>query len=113
MGVQLDLRTIDEENLHRTISEVLNKPKYKEHARKATQLMRDVPVSSKELVTYWVDYVLRYKGVKHLTNEYIRTCDMSLYRYFQPDILGVIILFSVAAPIAGLCVCLVLKRLLV
>ena len=113
MGVQLDFRTIDEENLHQTISEVLNKPKYKEHARKATQLMRDVPVSSKELVMYWVDYVIRYKGAKHLTNEYIRTCDMSLYRYFQLDILGIIILFSVAAPIAVLCVCSVLKRLLV
>ena len=80
MGFQLDFRSIEEENLLQAIS--LNEPKYKQNARKATQLMRDVEVLTKELVTYWVDYVIRYKGAKHLTNEYTRICDMSLYRYF-------------------------------
>ena len=113
MGVQLDFRSIEEENLYQAISQVLNEPKYKQNARKATQLMRDVEVPTKQLVTYWVDYVIRYKGAKHLTDEYIRTCDMSLYRYFQVDVLGVIILFSVAVLMAVLYVCSVLKRLLV
>ena len=90
MGQKLDLDKITENSLFAAITDVLNNKSYSMNAKEASRLMRDQPMSSKEYLNYWVDYIIRYKGAKHLTAEYISTCDMSLYRYFQLDVIAFI-----------------------
>ena len=70
---------------------ILNNKTYAQNAKKTSALMKDQPLSSKKVLTYWVYYVMRYKGAPQLTDEYISTCDMSLYRYYQIDVLAFII----------------------
>ena len=90
MGQKLDLDKITESSLFAAINNVLNNRSYSMNAKEASRMMRDQPMSSKEYLNYWVEYIIRYKGAKHLTDEYITTCDMSLYRYFQLDVIAFI-----------------------
>ena len=90
MGQKLDIDKITENSLFAAINDVLNNRSYSMNAKEASRLMRDQPMSSKDYLNYWVDYIIRYKGAKHLTAEYISTCDMSLYRYFQLDVIAFI-----------------------
>ena len=91
MGQKLDLDKITENSLFAAINDVLNNRSYSMNAKEASRLMRDQPMSSKEFLNYWVEYIIRYKGAKHFTDEYISTCDMSLYRYFQLDVIAFIL----------------------
>ena len=91
MGQKLDIDKITENSLFAAINNVLNNKSYSMNAKEASRLMRDQPMSSKDCLNYWVEYIIRYKGAKHLTDEYISTCDMSLYRYFQLDVIAFIL----------------------
>ena len=91
MGQKLDLDKITENSLLAAIKDVLNNRSYSMNAKEASRLMRDQPMSRKEYLNYWVDNIIRYKGAKHLTDEYISTCDMALYRYFQLDVIAFIL----------------------
>ena len=91
MGLSLQLKLITENDLLEAVIAILNNKTYTQNAKKTSALMKDQPLSSKKVLTYWVDYVMRYKGAPQLTDEYISTCDMSLYRYFQLDVLAFII----------------------
>ena len=91
MGQKLDLDKITESSLFASINNVLNNRSYSMNAKEVSRLMRDQPMSSKAYLNYWVEYIIRYKGAKHLTDEYISTCDMSLYRYFQLDVIAFIL----------------------
>lgn len=48
------------------------------------KLFNDRPMSPKELVTYWTDYVINHKGAKHLRSPAI---NLSWYEYHQLDII--------------------------
>ena len=91
MGVALDFETFTEDSLLRAITQVLQNQSYSANAKRASELFQDVPMSPKDTALYWVNYVLRYKGAAHLTKEYIDTGSMSLFRYYQFDVLAVIV----------------------
>ena len=91
MGLSLQLKLLTKNDLLEAVINILNNKTYAQNAKKTSALMKDQPHSSKKVLTYWVDYVMRYKGAPQLTDEYISTCDMSLYRYFQIDVLAFII----------------------
>ena len=91
MGLSIQLKSLTEDQLLEAVVTILNNKTYAQNAKKTSALMKDQPLSSKKVLTYWVDYVMRYKGAPQLTDEYISTCDMSLYRYFQLDVLSFII----------------------
>ena len=91
MAQKLDLEKITENSLFAAITDVLNNKSYSMNAKEASRLMRDQPMSRKEYLNYWVEYIIRCKGAKHLTDEYISTCDMSLYRYFHLDVIAFIL----------------------
>lgn len=49
---------------------------------------KDEPISPSELVKYWTEYVLRYKGALHLrTSE----ADMPLHQYLMFDVISVVL----------------------
>ena len=91
MGLSLQLKLLTKNDLLKAVMNILNNKTYAQNAKKTSALMKDQPLSSKKVLTYWVDYVIRYKGAPQLTDEYISTCDMSLYRYFQIDVMAFII----------------------
>ena len=109
MGIILDVHRLTSKKLEAAILEVINNPQYKKNARHASGLMKDLPMAPKDVLTYWVDYVIKYNGAKHLTQEYIDTCNMSIFRYFQLDVIGLI----TCTLLAMVAVCVLIFKMLV
>lgn len=65
VGHQLDLLEMNEENLREKIIEAV-KPEYKVNMKKLHELVYDQPITSLEKAMFWIEYVIRHKGAKHL-----------------------------------------------
>lgn len=65
-GQQLDLLTLTEDAFKAAILEVLNNAQYKENVQRFSQLYRDRPLTARETVAFWTDYVIRHHGAAHI-----------------------------------------------
>ncbi|CAH1390771.1 unnamed protein product [Nezara viridula] len=54
------------ENIYWAINTVLNDPRFKEKALERSKIVKDRPQTALESAVYWIEYVLRHKGAKHL-----------------------------------------------
>lgn len=67
-AVQLELSELNENTLDEALNEILNNPKYRENAKKRSQLLHDQPMSPMDTAVFWVEHVIRHKGASHLRN---------------------------------------------
>ncbi|XP_068151167.1 UDP-glycosyltransferase UGT5-like [Drosophila tropicalis] len=65
-GVSLDLLTLEEDSFNESLMEVLENPKYAQAVGTFSSLYRDRPLSARESVLYWSEYVIRHRGAPHL-----------------------------------------------
>ncbi|EDW04021.1 UDP-glycosyltransferase UGT5 [Drosophila grimshawi] len=65
-GISLDMLTLTEERLEQGINEVLSNSTYVKNVRKFSVLYRDRPLTPRQSVIYWTEYVLRHKGAYHM-----------------------------------------------
>jgi len=69
--------------------------------------MVDEPMPSKEKAVYWVEYVLRHRGTKHMRMSFM---DLPFYQHYLIDVIAVIIMvvllitFSVILTVRWLCI---------
>ena len=90
MGLMLDVNTITPDLVTYTINEVLSNPKYKENAKITQALLSDHLVEPKDEFLYWVKYVIRSNGAKHLINDFAH--EMSFVEFWSLDVYFVIFL---------------------
>ncbi|XP_066252664.1 uncharacterized protein [Euwallacea similis] len=88
IGKMLDLEDITEENLRSYILEIVNNASYVENARKLDQLMKDQPQDGLQKAVWWIEYVIRHKGAKHLRSVAV---DLPLWEYLMLDVIGFIL----------------------
>ncbi|KAF5298203.1 hypothetical protein FQA39_LY02627 [Lamprigera yunnana] len=67
---------LTEEKFEHVINEVLYNPKYAENAKWRSKIMHDEPMKPLEKAMFWIEYVLRHNGARHL-----RTAALDLYWY--------------------------------
>ena len=89
MGITLDFDSLTERDLHSAILSILSEPKFARNAKLASKLFRDPRTSPQETMLYWFDYVIRYQGAKHLTQQYQPVHTMPLYQYFFLDVIAI------------------------
>ncbi|KAL5273916.1 UGT2A1.2 family protein [Megaselia abdita] len=65
-GLKVDYTTLDEETFSTAVNEVLRNRKFRDNVKKFAELYRDRPQTVQETVRYWVDYVIRHRGAKHI-----------------------------------------------
>lgn len=73
-----------------------------ENAKTASIIFKDRPVSPAQSVVYWIEYVLRHKGAKHLKSHAI---NLSWYQYYLLDVistLSIIVFVTVFVTYKGL-----------
>ena len=85
MGVELNLKTINEHIFRSAILDVLNNATYKVNAQKTAALTQDKPIPARELFLYWVDYVIRHKGAKHLISNVAH--ELTFFQYHSIDVI--------------------------
>ncbi|XP_030764393.1 UDP-glucuronosyltransferase 2C1-like isoform X3 [Sitophilus oryzae] len=72
-----------EENFEQYILELLNNPKYRENAQRRSRLFHDRPMKPMDTAVYWVEYVIRNNGAKHLR---VAGADQAWYEYYLVDV---------------------------
>lgn len=65
-ALDLDLGNISEDEFVSVVEEVLSNSSYTEGAERYSKLFRDRPMTPKQSVLYWIEYVMRNKDVNHL-----------------------------------------------
>ncbi|XP_049318044.1 UDP-glycosyltransferase UGT5 isoform X3 [Bactrocera dorsalis] len=101
-GLAVDYLTLSEESLNNAIQDVLNNPKYKEAVQTFSRLYRDRPMTPRETVVYWVDYVLRHKGAKHMQSPAVH---MNRWQLLSLDVIGFLlaIVLTISVVIVKVC----------
>jgi glucuronosyltransferase len=91
VGLQLDLLEMNEENLKEKIVELMQ-PEYKISMNNLHELVYDQPMTSLSKAIYWIEYVIRHKGAKHLEfkGKYV-----PLYQAYCLDFIALFILLIV------------------
>ncbi|XP_014289134.1 UDP-glycosyltransferase UGT5 [Halyomorpha halys] len=103
----LSFNNFTAENLVSAISSVINSPKFKENIERKSLIMLDKDQSSLKKAVYWVEYVLRHKGAKHLRPA---SLDLNIFQYFLLDVISVIILFILGCfSLAVICLYLIIQ----
>ncbi|XP_060647778.1 UDP-glucosyltransferase 2-like [Drosophila nasuta] len=71
-GLSLSLLTLEEQPFKESLTELLENPQYKHKVKTFSALYRDRPMSARESVLYWCEYVMRHHGAPHLQSPLIQ-----------------------------------------
>jgi glucuronosyltransferase len=86
VGRVLNIVNLTASELESTILEVATNPVYRENIEKMSMLFRDNPTDPLEETIYWIEYVIRHNGAKHLRSA---SRDLPWYQYLLLDILAI------------------------
>lgn len=86
-GLKLDYKTMTEEELSTAVNEVLNNPSYAANVKRFSDTYKDRPMSARESVVYWTEYVIRHHGAPHLQSPLVH---MNVIQQYSIDVLAVI-----------------------
>ncbi|XP_045463153.1 UDP-glycosyltransferase UGT5-like isoform X3 [Harmonia axyridis] len=87
-GIGIDFDEITVEKLKAAINEIMTDKSYKENIIQIEKLMNDVPMKGIEKAVWWIEYVIRHKGAKHLRSS---SMDIPWYQYLLLDVMAVIL----------------------
>ncbi|XP_025419300.1 UDP-glucuronosyltransferase 2C1-like [Sipha flava] len=88
MAISMDLISMSNDTLLKSILNLLNDQNYTNNARLASKIFKDRPMSPTQSVVYWTEYVLRHKGAPHLKSS---APNLMWYQYYLLDIISVVL----------------------
>ena len=86
-AIQASLADLNEDDFLKTIKELLGNSKYRKIVKSAADLYRDRPMSSLDTAVYWVEYVIRHNGAKHMQSQAVH---LNFIQYHGLDIYAAI-----------------------
>lgn len=84
-GVEVAYTDLDETRLTDAIQTLLGSATYSDRALELAGIFRDRPIPPLDLAVYWVEYVLQYRGAKHLQSP---TARMGFITFYSLDVIG-------------------------
>lgn len=72
---------------------VINDPSYKENAMRLSRIHHDQPMKPLDRAVFWIEYVMRNKGAKHLRPA---LHDLTWFQYHSLDVIGFLLVCVVA-----------------
>ncbi|CAG5031220.1 unnamed protein product [Parnassius apollo] len=97
IGIKLLLENLTENQLKNAIIEVIEDKSYRENIIRLRSFMQDQPQAPLDRAIWWIEYVLRHGGAKHLRSP---AANMSWIEYYELEL--VLILLSSILIIIGL-----------
>ncbi|XP_054628206.1 UDP-glucuronosyltransferase 2A3-like [Dunckerocampus dactyliophorus] len=95
----LDIATVNEDNFLAALKAVLYKPSYRQNMKRLSELHRDQPIKPLDRAMFWIEFVMRHKGGKHLRTESYK---MSKIQYYSIDVLA--FLLALMLTVAAVCI---------
>eukprot|EP00099_Drosophila_melanogaster_P005248 NP_001246079.1 uncharacterized protein Dmel_CG10178, isoform B [Drosophila melanogaster] len=77
------------DDLVRNIETLINDPQYKRSALEVSQRFRDNPIHPLDEATFWIEYIIRHRGARHLKSH---GAFIPLHQYLLLDVLGCLLL---------------------
>ncbi|XP_006163635.1 UDP-glucuronosyltransferase 2B31 isoform X1 [Tupaia chinensis] len=101
-AVRLDFNTMSSTDLLNALKTVINDPSYKENAMKLSRIQHDQPVKPLDRAVFWIEFVMRHKGAKHLRPA---AHNLTWFQYHSLDVIGFLLacVASVIVIISKLC----------
>ncbi|XP_065355397.1 UDP-glucosyltransferase 2 [Calliphora vicina] len=87
-GLKLQIGNITCENVLKSLKQLLGNDIYGTNIKKFSKLYHDRPLGSEKSAVYWLEYVLRHKGAKHLQS---MALELNFMEYYLLDIYGLIL----------------------
>ncbi len=81
----LDIATVNKDNFLEALKEVLYEPSYRDKMTTLSYLHRDQPMKPLDRAIFWIEFVMRHKGAKHLRTESYK---MSKIEYHSIDVVA-------------------------
>ncbi|XP_034110395.1 UDP-glycosyltransferase UGT5 [Drosophila albomicans] len=94
----VDYRTVTEQELRHSLTELLENPKYMDNMKRASKIFRNRPLDAMDEAMFWIDYVIEHRGAPHLVSPGL---DLPWYKFYLLDIIG-LALAAILLPILGL-----------
>lgn len=105
---KLKYHEISEEYITKMIKKVFNNQEIRSKAKAISQVYTDRPLSPQQTVLYWVDYVIRHNGAKHLRPAGL---ELNYFQFHSIDIYAsIFILISLFFTTCRFCVKMVLTK---
>nr|CAH7752300.1 unnamed protein product [Callosobruchus chinensis] len=79
----LPFTEITEDRINEMLNEIVSNSKYRENVKQRSKIMHDRQVPPLDEAVYWVEYVMRHNGAKHLRMWY---SNMPWYQYYMVDV---------------------------
>ncbi|XP_004622051.1 UDP-glucuronosyltransferase 2B31-like [Sorex araneus] len=93
-AVRVDFETMSSSDLLNALKTVINDPSYKEKAMKLRAIQRDQPMKPLDRAVFWIEFVMRHKGAKHLRPA---SHGLTLLQYHSLDVIGFLLACVAAA----------------
>ncbi|XP_059131163.1 UDP-glucuronosyltransferase 2A2 isoform X2 [Peromyscus eremicus] len=84
-AVEVNMNTMTSEDLLSAVRTVINDPFYKENAMRLSRIHHDQPVKPLDRAVFWIEFVMRHKGAKHLR---VAAHDLTWFQYHSLDVIG-------------------------
>ncbi|XP_032772176.1 UDP-glucuronosyltransferase 2A1 isoform X4 [Rattus rattus] len=84
-AVEVNMNTMTSADLLNAVRAVINEPSYKENAMRLSRIHHDQPVKPLDRAVFWIEFVMRHKGAKHLR---VAAHDLSWFQYHSLDVIG-------------------------
>ncbi|XP_052054646.1 UDP-glucuronosyltransferase 2B1-like [Apodemus sylvaticus] len=84
-AVRVDFSTLTATDLLTALKTVINDPSYKENAMRLSRIHHDQPMKPLDRAVFWIEYVMRNKGAKHLRPA---LHDLSWVQYHSLDVIA-------------------------
>ncbi|XP_033828984.1 UDP-glucuronosyltransferase 2B31-like [Periophthalmus magnuspinnatus] len=75
----LDVSTVNRDVFLEALKEVLHEPSYRENMKRLSALHRDQPLKPLDRAMFWIEFVMRHGGAKHLVTESYRLSKVQYY----------------------------------
>ncbi|XP_043400362.1 UDP-glucuronosyltransferase 2A2 isoform X3 [Chelonia mydas] len=103
MAVELDFNTMQAQDLIDALNMVINNSSYKENAVRLSQIHHDQPIKPLDRAVFWIEFVMRHKGAKHLRPA---AHELTWYQYHCLDVLAFLLTCAAAAVFIAVKCCL-------
>lgn len=87
-AVSLPYSTLNEETFEASLTEALTNNTYGLVVKREANLFRDRPQHPLDTAVYWVEYVMRHKGAKHMQSQAI---DLNYFQYHSLDVIATLL----------------------
>uniref|UniRef100_A0A8D1C9Q6 UDP-glucuronosyltransferase n=1 Tax=Sus scrofa TaxID=9823 RepID=A0A8D1C9Q6_PIG len=84
-AIRLDMETMSRTDLVNALKQVINNPSYKENVMWLSTIQHDQPVKPLDRAVFWIEFVMRHKGAKHLRPA---AHSLTWYQYHSLDVIG-------------------------